>query len=410
MQIREKIERVDGGTNQTVLVAIMICCSFTSLLAANIFLPSLPAIGAHFHASKQLVSYAISLNLATYGASTFVLGPLVDRFGLRKVLLWGTAGLFLTSLLCSRAATIEQLIALRAAQGVCEASYAIVVLCAFRRLFEENERIRMMSIYMVVIAIAPAIAPIVGGYLQARLGWEANFLVISALAVLIFVAGAIYFPVERAALSKRLQFAGIVAEYAELFRNAKLMYLVAMPSSVFAAFWLLTASAPYVLMEQYRVPIERYGFYMTIAIVAFMGGSVLTERLIAASRRSRLVQIGRLTFLAGCLLLAATAYLRWSSPVVFVVLQSVIFFGGAPIVAVCNSSVLTSLKDNAGYKEAILTTSLMVYPIVTLSLLPLLHREYLVAFAMTLLLVAVAFQISFWRHQRLTVGEAKDAT
>ena len=99
----------------------------------------------------------MSLNLAAFALAQLIHGPLADRFGRRPVFMWGMAAFLVTALAAAAAQSIEQLIAARILMGTAASVEAVIALAVIRDLYDDAGAVRILAIYGMVIAIAPAI-------------------------------------------------------------------------------------------------------------------------------------------------------------------------------------------------------------------------------------------------------------
>lgn len=143
--------------------------------STDAYLPSFRDIAQHFGASPLLVQQTITAYLLPFGVMTLFHGALSDSFGRRRVTLVMVAIFALASVGCMCAWSIESLIAFRVLQGLSAGGGMIIGRAMVRDLFDGIEAHRLMSQIAVVFAIAPALGPIVGGWLQVAIGWQAVF-------------------------------------------------------------------------------------------------------------------------------------------------------------------------------------------------------------------------------------------
>ncbi|GAT33033.1 MFS transporter, DHA1 family [Terrimicrobium sacchariphilum] len=152
------------------------------------YLPSFRDIGHHFGASPLVVQQTITAYLLPFGAMTLFHGALSDSFGRRRVTLIMVAIFVLASIGCMCAWSIESLISFRVLQGLSAGGGMIIGRAMVRDLFDGIEAQRLMSQIAVVFAIAPALGPIVGGWLQMAVGWRAVFGFLVVFSALVWLA------------------------------------------------------------------------------------------------------------------------------------------------------------------------------------------------------------------------------
>ncbi len=153
-----------------ILVFLLILATSVSMMSTDIYVPSLPHLTDYFGVSAEYVKLTISLNAAAYCIGTLIHGPLSERFGRKPILVRSMASLALFSLFCALSQSIGQLIAARILQGFAAAAEGVIVLAIIRDVFDQRDQIRVLAMYEMAIALAPAIAPIMGGYIYVYFG------------------------------------------------------------------------------------------------------------------------------------------------------------------------------------------------------------------------------------------------
>ena len=158
-------------------------------ISTDLYLPSLPAIGAGFAADISQVQLTLSVFLVGFAVSQAVYGPLSDRFGRRPVLLGGLSIYLIASLACMTAPGIGSLIAWRFVQALGACTGVVLGRAIVRDVYGREGAARMLSYMGMAMALAPALGPILGGYLQVWFGWRANFAGFAANVALISPKG-----------------------------------------------------------------------------------------------------------------------------------------------------------------------------------------------------------------------------
>jgi len=163
-------------------------------VSTDLYLPSLPTIGAAFATDQATVQLTLSVFLVGFAFSQLACGPLSDRFGRRPVILGGLGLYLLASLACAAAPSIEILILARFMQAVGACVGPVLGRAAVRDIYGRERAARMLSYMGMVMALAPAFGPILGGFIEAWFGWRANFVLVSAVGLTVLVATAVTLP------------------------------------------------------------------------------------------------------------------------------------------------------------------------------------------------------------------------
>src|SRR5260221_441816 len=139
------------------------------------YLPSFPAVAASLNVGPLEIQQTLSVYLVAFALMTLFHGALSDSFGRRPVILTSLALFALASIGCALSASLPQLLAFRALQGLCAGAGIVVGRAMIRDVFAGPDAQRLMSTVTMIFVLAPAIAPVVGGWLQRFAGWQGVF-------------------------------------------------------------------------------------------------------------------------------------------------------------------------------------------------------------------------------------------
>ena len=162
----------------------LVLLTSVSILTLNMFLPSLPGIADDFGTDYATVSLSVSGYLAITAVLQIVLGPLSDRYGRRPVMIWSMVFYLFASLGCALAPSIGWFLGFRVLQSAVIAGSALSA-AIIRDTTEEREAANLLGYVGMAMAVAPMLAPMIGGFLDTGFGWRANFWVYTAMGVLL---------------------------------------------------------------------------------------------------------------------------------------------------------------------------------------------------------------------------------
>ena len=334
---------------------MLVLASSTSIMSTDMYSPSLPDLTTWFETTPTRVKLTISLNILAFGLAQLFHGPLSDRFGRRPVILVSLLLVAVFSLACAFAETIDQLIVARVLLGTVAAAEAVVGLAILKDLYTEKQQVKALALLGMVIAITPAAAPILGGYLHVRYGWQSNFYVISAMALLSFVIIWRLLPESTIPDPKALNFRRVVSGYSRLIVNRDFMVHTSMLGVAMGLVFVFVTAAPFVLIDMLGVAVDRFGFYQAGIVLAFFLGSVLASRLADHWDALRLFGFGVSLVIVGAVALIGVIMLDVLSPMRMIVCYMIITFGMGPLFAVAPSRALRSVEGQAGTASALLS-------------------------------------------------------
>lgn len=288
------------------------------------YLPSFHEIGEKLQATPLQVQQTLSVYLLAFAMMTLWHGAISDRFGRRRVIL-AALGLFgLASVGCLVATSIEQLWFWRAMQGVTAGAGIVISRAIVRDLFDGPPAQRLMSQITMMFALAPAIAPVIGGWLQTFFGWRSifAFLVLST-AALGFACWKLLPETLPREKRQSLQPAYLGRSYFKVLTSPRFLFACAALSLNFLGFFIYVLSAPTFLMKHLGVPETGFLWLFGPAMSGLMGGAWLSGRLAGKRSPEKTIGLGYLLMVSAAIFnvslnLALPPGLPWSVMPIFV--------------------------------------------------------------------------------------------
>jgi DHA1 family bicyclomycin/chloramphenicol resistance-like MFS transporter len=294
-------------------------------------LPAQPTLATTFDVSPATAGLTLSIFLIGFALAQLITGYLSDAFGRRRVILGGLALFSISGVACALSPSMEVLIACRALQGVGAAAAPVVARAMVRDTQPAAQAARLLSTMLAALAVAPMIAPVVGGVLLELVGWRAIFATLAACGVVLYVIArwtlVETLPVER---RQAASLPGLVRGYAMFFRTPGVRLPMLISCASFAGQFGYIAASPFVLIEGYGVSPGDYGFYFALAALALMVGSLAGGRMLRAGRSpGAMLVIGTSTLFVGGLLIVAGT--RSDLGIVGLMAPLIVFFFGIGI-------------------------------------------------------------------------------
>jgi len=333
----EEADFLSNARHGPLLLALTVTCSL-GLVASTIYVSSIPAIAGAFQTSIRQVQMTFVAYLTAFAASMLVLGPLSDRFGRKRTMVLGIGLSLLGSIACAASPTIECLIGARIIQGIGFSGGMVVGRAIVRDLYGERGTAQIIAGLSVVLTLLQAFAPIPGGYLQAWVGWRANFVAVTALAVLALALILRYVPdlasPQGHSRSRTIPLLarGIFASYRSLLRNRQFAAYALTATGAHAGFHIFAAGAPAVLMIGFAISPQDYGYHASLPPMGFLLGSFLSSRLTQRFGVDNLIAIGSTILIPAGFAMVAFAALHVANPYAIV---------GPMILVCCGSGLIT---------------------------------------------------------------------
>jgi len=244
------------------------------------YMPAFPAMGAALAASPLQVQHTLSAYLLAFAAMMLFHGALSDAYGRRPIVLLSLLLYTLASTGCAFTDNINALLALRALQGVSAGAGLVIGRAMVRDLYSGAEAQRLMSRVTMIFGIAPAIAPIIGGWLHTWFGWRSIFIFLALFGAALFAACARYLP-ETLPHTARASFhpVPLFANYRKVSSHPEFQWLSLAVALNFAGFFLYIASAPTVILQHLHLGEHEFGWLFIPAVSGIVFGAFLSGRI-----------------------------------------------------------------------------------------------------------------------------------
>jgi DHA1 family bicyclomycin/chloramphenicol resistance-like MFS transporter len=322
--------------------------------------PAFRVIASDLAVTPLVMQQTVSIYLVAYASTSLFHGALSDAYGRRKVILSGLAVFALASIGCALSTSMTALLTFRALQGLSAGVGLIVGRAVIRDCLQGHDAQRMMSSVSMIFSIAPAIAPIIGGWLLGLEGWHAIFWFLVLFSVVLWTTTWFALP-ETHPPDQRTRFhpTTLLATNRAMLGNAEFVKLAIAGSMNFNALFLYVASAPVFVMDLMGLNERQFSWFFAPTIGGMMLGAFASGRMAGRVSGTRMANIG---FAIGGLAAFANIALNLLAPslhpLAFGALgMSLLFpFAVLPIVAIAFGIAL-------------------VFPIMTLALLDMYPRQ-----------------------------------
>ena len=275
------------------LALLLASLSALGPFSIDTYLPSFHEIAEKLNATPLEVQQTLSAYLLAFAVMTLWHGAISDRFGRRNVILIALGLFAVASGGCTLATRIEHLWFWRAMQGITAGAGMVISRAIVRDLYDGAAAQRLMSQITMMFALAPAIAPVIGGWLQTFFGWRSVFAFLVAATAGLWLACWKLLP-ETLPAEKRqsLRPAYLGATYRKVMSSPAFLLACAAVSLNFAGFFLYVLSAPVFLMKHLGVPETGFLWLFGPAMGGMIVGAALSGRLAGKISLSRSIALG----------------------------------------------------------------------------------------------------------------------
>jgi len=336
-----------------ILIAILLSQIAFGLLAMTICLPSMQEWAAAFDSDQAAVQLTFSGYVIAYGAMQLVYGPLSDRYGRKGMVLTGLALACVGSLMAALAPNLLSLTVARTVQGAGAAAGMVLGRAMVRDLFDGAARTQIMAYVGMLMGVCPPLAIVIGGQIHVRMGWQANFLAIGLLALVLLLLSWCALPARKEQTTAHTHWLlAMAGAYTRLGREPAFLLYVTIAAMSTATFYSFLGGAPIVL-RNYGIGPDRVGWYMAALPLAYIAGNYLTSRLIQHSDERRVMAIGQLATISGLILMLALGLTGLNTPLAFVLPMTLVGMGQGLLVPPCLAGTVGIVPSLAGSAAAV---------------------------------------------------------
>ena len=286
-------------------------------LAVNIFVPSMPGLQVEFGITYVVAQLTLSLYLLALAFSQPIYGPMADRFGRRPVALFGLTVMLVASLVCVFASNIEVLLFGRALQAFGAGAGQVVARAMLRDSHDTDKSASAMGYLIMMMVVAPMLAPTIGGYVDAWFGWRTIFVCVAVFAGLILLAAVPYLKETRPGNATSLGFVRQIFGSFTLLQNPVFSLNALQVSFSTGAFFAFLGGAPFIFVTIYGLAPEQFGIFFLLISAFFMVGNFITGKLAMRLGPLQLVRVGTVLALLGVALLVGLELAGLMTPIIF---------------------------------------------------------------------------------------------
>jgi DHA1 family bicyclomycin/chloramphenicol resistance-like MFS transporter len=315
-----------GGTARRVLI-LLVAMAAIGPMALNILTPAIPGLAVTFAAEPAAVQLTLSLYLFGLAVSQLVMGPLSDRFGRRPVVLGGLILAVVSSVAALAATSIEALVVARIVQAVGVSTGVVVGRAIIRDLYDRDHAAAMIGVVTAATVVAPMLAPMIGGFLDTALGWQAIFAFVGLVSAATLV-GAIFSLAETQTAAMSGGIVRFLIEARLLVSTRQFCGYALCVAANSAMFFVYIGGAPHVVVTIMGRSSAVYGVWFALTSVGYMAGNFFAAKTSARFGVDRMIWWGTLISLIGVAIeVALVLGVPDGGPAIIFVPQILISFG-----------------------------------------------------------------------------------
>jgi DHA1 family bicyclomycin/chloramphenicol resistance-like MFS transporter len=298
--------------NPTFIILILGALSTLSPFSIDMYLPSFPLVAQTLGCDTARVSLSLSSYFIGMGLGQILYGPFLDHFGRKRPLYFGLVLYILASVGCLASSSLEMLITLRFLQALGGSAAGVASTAMVRDFFPVKESAKVFSLLMLILSVSPLLAPTVGGFVAATLGWRWIFILLAVIACLILAVVFFFLPEghkpdPKAVLSLKKS----LGNFAMILGKPKFHVYAVVGSLSISGLFAYIAGSPVIFLELYQVGPRFYGAIFACLAAGFIGGSQVNIWLLKRYSSERILEVAMLGQCLVALFFVLFALMGW---------------------------------------------------------------------------------------------------
>lgn len=336
-----------------LFILILILMSTAGLIGSDVYLPVLPEMGKALNQNSLAMQLTLGIYLFGLSVGQLIFGPLIDRFGRKRLLIAGMFLYLVASLSCAFSFSYSQILVSRFIQALGACSGLIIGRAIVGDLFNAKEAGKIFSTIFPFVGMSPAISPILGGFIGYYFGWRSTFVFVGLFALSVALLAIYYLPETLAVKNRQpLHLMKIISAYPKLLFNKKFIGYVSAPCTAYIAYFAYMAQSPFIF-HAYGFGERAIGsFYITLSLT-YVAGNLTGRRLLNLFDLERVLRFGYITFNLGGFLLVISGLMYY--PLFSMVAAiSILTFGNGFLIPLGTAGVISSFSKSTGYASGLL--------------------------------------------------------
>ncbi len=340
-------------TSKWHLIILVSLMTMIGPFSIDTYLPAFESMENDLAVSRALMTKTLGAYLMAFGASTLFWGAITDWIGRKPVMVISLASYFISSAACALASDYDQLLVLRIFQGLGVSGALIAGRAMVRDVLDTQEAQQAMAYVMILFSVAPALAPIIGGWLHDFFGWRSIFwfLAIYGIATTVYAMIVAHESLPKVKRNS-IHFKKVMRVYINTLQNLRYLRLVFILTLAFASFFIYIAGAPTLLFDVLGLEANSFHVLFVPMVLGIMLGAVVSNHLIQYVSSKQILNIFLSLMLAISLLNWGLNYLMELSIVRVIAPLALYSFALSSIMPILTIEIINCFPNNRGSATA----------------------------------------------------------
>lgn len=341
---------------KTLLLIIVIYMSSIGLIATDIYLPVLPEITTYFNVSGNILQISISVYLYGLAISQLIYGPLSDKYGRKPVVFFGISIFTISSFIIIFAPNITVLLIARFMQAVGACSGITIGRVIIGEVYSKKETGRIFATIFPFIGLSPAIAPVIGGFINTYMGWRTIFGFLGIIGVILLMLVKFKLPeTKNTAIKIYINPKAMLKTYIQLLTHRLFLGYALCPCFAYIVNFAYLSEAPFIF-HKYHLSAQTIGFLFITNSISYVIGNFISRLLITKFNLSRILLWGYICFISGGIVMVLLNFNINPDKIIFNLLTpcALLTFSMGFLLPLGSAGVIITFPQIAGYASGLL--------------------------------------------------------
>ncbi len=326
-------------------ISTLIVLAGIGALSMNVFLPTLPKMTAYFETDYRLMQLSVALYLGVSALVQIVIGPISDRYGRRPVMLWAIALFVVATIGCLLSTNILVFLTFRMMQAII-VSGLVLSRAAVRDMVPAAQAASMIGYVTMGMSLVPMIGPALGGALGEVFGWQANFVLLLGMGLVVFALT--WLDMGETFTKNDGGFRAQLAEYPKLLKSHRFWGYCMSAAFAAGSFFAYLGGAPFIGSEIFHLSDTALGLFFGTAALGYLVGNFFSGRYSMRVGINRMILIGTIVPSIGLALSLLLTFTGHGSAVVFFGFMTIVGLGNGLVMPNANAGMLSVRPSLAG--------------------------------------------------------------
>ncbi|MGN4931422.1 MFS transporter [Bacillus cereus group sp. MYBK14-1] len=293
-------------SSASFLLYLLCISAFFASLNQNIYSPIIPIIRDSFQVSITMVNLSVSIFIFITAIMQIVFGSIIDFKGARTILIPSIILTIIASIGCAITSNFTVFLICRILQAVGTAAIPLIAATTIGTVFQGEQRGSAMGTYQTMLSIAPAVAPVLGGFIGEKYNYPGVFWLLVAVSVILFITNWIYFPKDRVGSKKELSGKTLISHYASIFKSKVGSSILILSFFAFFLYFSFIVYLPILLTDHYQLSLQVVGLLYLPMAISLITGSMTFKTIQSKISQKKLFITGNVVLALSVILFAVT--------------------------------------------------------------------------------------------------------